>query len=498
MSIRLLICLVGVTLLVGCHAPELPETPSFSGDDARGSAAIEWVRIKGGTFIMGCIEGDADCEKSTRPRHLVQLATFELMKTEVTVAAYRACVEAGACSEPKHDSPGCVWDKSGHEMHPINCVSRAQALRFAAFAGGRLPTEAEWEYAARSGGKAQHYPWGNQPPTCLHAVFNDRSHAVHCRRGRTQPVGSRSLGNSVQGVSDLAGNVSEMVADCYQENYRDAHADGSATSPRHRGSGCCYFLWAQVPCKDEDKEPQCDQIVFRGGDWLNNDALALRSTHRDHGSLEQLSISMGFRLARSVVSKPDHLDSEVGEKAGAKAAHDRLSATRIELIGPPRGAQADVRCGETFRAKLEFGAPGEPASLVVPSGDCHIEVSQPMFEPRAVDVTIATGGFERLYLPLRPKVLADAPRPKLEWVRIPAGHRVASFELTRTEITVEQYRACVRAHVCTARKLSLSYLLEPWEHLQNNFVEIRNWYVFKLVSCLDSKMVKFKDSCDEI
>jgi len=147
----------------------------------------------------------------------VGLGAFDISKTEVTVAQYRACVEVGACTEPKTEG-SCNWGQSGRDDHPINCVDWNQATTFATWAGGRLPSEAEWTHAAKSGRKAWKYPWGNQKATCSWAIMDDGDDG--CGEGHTWPVCSKPAGNSTQGVCDLAGNVSEWTAEAVGPNQR--------------------------------------------------------------------------------------------------------------------------------------------------------------------------------------------------------------------------------------------------------------------------------------
>jgi len=237
---------------------------------ASGKAGIEWVRIPGGTFQMGSNNGRSN-EKPVR-----YVPSFELMKTEVTVGQYRECVEAGSCSEPTaYSSSGweksCNWGQSGREDHPINCVDWEQAQDFAAWAGGRLPTEAEWEYAARSGGKAWTYPWGDEKATCSRAVMDDGGNG--CGQNRTWPVCSKPAGNSTHGVCDLAGNVWEWVQDGYHDSYSGAPGDGRA--------------W----------EDGASYRVIRGGGW-GNIASYLRAPHRSGSGPPYRYIRLGFRLAR--------------------------------------------------------------------------------------------------------------------------------------------------------------------------------------------------------
>ena len=188
---------------------------------------------------MGSTTGDPD----ELPLHQVTLPSFQIAKTEVTVGQYAACVSAGVCSLPGTGS-GSNWNVSGHEDHPVNFVDWNQALAFCAWAGGRLPTEAEWEYVARANGQSVEYPWGNNAPTCPYAVMNDGT--VGCGTGGTWPVCSKLAGSAPNGLCDLSGNVYEWVQDWYHSDYIGAPVDGTpwetpAGSRRvHRGGSCVY------------------------------------------------------------------------------------------------------------------------------------------------------------------------------------------------------------------------------------------------------------------
>ncbi|OQC35519.1 MAG: Serine/threonine-protein kinase pkn1 [Deltaproteobacteria bacterium ADurb.Bin058] len=238
---------------------------------------IEWVRIEGGSFYMGSDDGDSsDHEK---PIHEVTVPTFKMTKTEVTVDQYVACYVAGICTAPVMP-PGtgsqCNWNKSDRGSHPINCVDWNQAQAFANWLAARLPSEAEWEYAARSGGRDWKYPWGDEEATCERAVMDDGS-GHGCGHGSiTWPVCSKPGGNTTQGLCDMAGNVWEWVQDRYQSSYDGAPTDGSA--------------W---------ELPTGSYRVVRGGFW-GNDAGGVRAANRISAGPGYRGVELGFRVVRSV------------------------------------------------------------------------------------------------------------------------------------------------------------------------------------------------------
>lgn len=160
------------------------------------------------------------------PRHKEIIRDFEMLRTEVTVSQYEACVKAGACWETIDAGPGCNYVSDNHERQPINCIDWYQAHTFCIWAGARLPTEAEWEYAARSRGRDIEFPWGNEPPDCARAALDEKStddgkKSINCGqwKGGTSPVCSRPTGNSEQGICDLIGNVHEWTADWFYPSY---------------------------------------------------------------------------------------------------------------------------------------------------------------------------------------------------------------------------------------------------------------------------------------
>jgi formylglycine-generating enzyme required for sulfatase activity len=118
--------------------------------DADGSdkkTGIRYLPIPPGKFMMGYKRRESD----VRPIHSVSVKGFFMSESEVTNEQYRLCVDAGVCTQPHTVKPKCSWGKESYDQYPVNCVTWSQARTFAQWAGGELPTEAQWEYAAREG-----------------------------------------------------------------------------------------------------------------------------------------------------------------------------------------------------------------------------------------------------------------------------------------------------------------------------------------------------------
>lgn len=225
--------------------------------------------IEGGTFMMGSRESDIQSGRAMShegPLHPVRVASFWLDTTEVTAGAFEDwCDGAGlgskACSELSVGGSFCTF-RQGLRDHPMNCVDWYAANEFCAATGKRLPTEEEWEYAARGGDAGWTYPWGDSPPT-------DASRLCWSGGGLqagTCSVGERTMGVSRAGVQDLAGNVWEWTASGYGGRY-DADRSGFVRSTR-------------------------------GGCWYDDKPLFVRATHRLGDAPTLAFSSLGFRCAR--------------------------------------------------------------------------------------------------------------------------------------------------------------------------------------------------------
>lgn len=178
--------------------------------------------------------GDTDfiVVTGTRPSSLDMVAVddFFIDRTEATVERFAECVKGGACTRPVQGKL-YNWGRKGRERHPVNGITRAQAVAFCAWQGKRLPTVAEWRRAWGPG----RFPWGDQPfeaEPCKFAVVTEslQSNVRGCGEDGTQPVCSRPAGNSKQGVCDLIGNVFELTSDTRRGSFGEVERSTIGTS----------------------------------------------------------------------------------------------------------------------------------------------------------------------------------------------------------------------------------------------------------------------------
>ena len=246
----------------GDHAPPTP-TPSAKPPTFQRQPAVlkdGMLRIPGGRFTMGTSEKNAPANE--RPARSVAVPAFWIDRTEVTVGAYRACVERGACARPPRTSPMCTFD-IGDPQLPVSCVPWSSANAYCLAVGKRLPREVEWENAAR-GTTPIRYPSGGGHGCGVAAPLAGATTNRSCSGKRPSRVGAHLGGASPYGVLDMSGNVEEWVADWYADSVAE-------TSPR---SGANH--------------------VLQGGGWLSMPSLS-RTTNRNWGSVREAGPNVGFR-----------------------------------------------------------------------------------------------------------------------------------------------------------------------------------------------------------
>jgi formylglycine-generating enzyme required for sulfatase activity len=272
----------GVVALVG--AVLLVPPGRLAEADGPAPVASDRVRVPAGPFTRGA---DSGGEADERPARLVVLREYLIDRLEVANGDYHRCVAAGVCREPRHFGPDYERPRQ-----PVVGVSWFDAGTYCRWAGGRLPTEAEWEKAAR-GTDGRRYPWGNEPePDEAHATFGSMHH------GPTD-VGTTPAGAGPYGTLDQAGNVWEWVQDVYGPTY---YQDGPSTDPS--GPSCEEAVRAYDRLRARGLDgftgtnpiPTTCERVLRGGAW-NYGGPGLRSSNRVHHAPTFHIRFSGFRCA---------------------------------------------------------------------------------------------------------------------------------------------------------------------------------------------------------
>jgi len=283
-STEILVALIGavVTIVVACvtiiGGPLIQKwlsSPSSPASSAIGTATKEslipvdppvvsdstdagMVLIPAGQFAMGSTDGDAD----EKPVHKISLNDFYIDRYEVSNTRYKECVTAGACGKPQSTDN---YDNSQYANHPVVYVDWNMSKSYCEWRGAKLPTEAQWEKAAR-GTDGRTYPWGEEI-TCNNANY------LGCV-GDTKAIGSYASGKSPYGIYEMAGNVWEWTADWYSETYY------------------------QISPVENPRGPDAGQYrVLRGGS-LKQDKYLLRTSARLGNKPSDVDLGVGFRCVR--------------------------------------------------------------------------------------------------------------------------------------------------------------------------------------------------------
>ncbi len=255
--------------------PRTPE-PGIGSTQISPKDGMVMMYVPAGEFLMGSVYSDEPQVSETErgrflvynesPQHTVYLDAYWIDQTEVTQGMYAQCVAAGQCKPPS-----CA---SGGDDYPVICVSWIDSKDYCAWAGRQLPTEAQWEKAAR-GTDGRNYPWGNTPATCEYAVINDGTGSGFCDQGNSVwVVGSKPKGASPYGALDMAGNAWERVADWYAADY---YLDSPLNNPLGPDTG--QFR------------------VVRGGGEYDYYWYDVRTTARVPSRLSWRDLNLGFRCA---------------------------------------------------------------------------------------------------------------------------------------------------------------------------------------------------------
>ncbi|MFN3603501.1 MAG: formylglycine-generating enzyme family protein [Leptonema sp. (in: bacteria)] len=239
------------------------------------------VCILKGEFLMGYnnYTKEEDTNKKvldTYPEHKVFLDSFWIDQYEVTFSEYQKCVEEKGCSPAKPNYIGF-----SNPNQPMVGVNWYQARDFCKWKQKRLPTEAEWEKAAR-GERGEIYPWGNEPATCQKAIIKEKD-KTGCGKETTWDVGSK--GAFRYGLYDLAGNSWEWVLDWYSESYEKCGLD-------------CFKKNPKGPCEGLEPCPGFTKKVVRGGSWFWEGEYATGYNRRSHYPNNKPFHHFGFRCAR--------------------------------------------------------------------------------------------------------------------------------------------------------------------------------------------------------
>lgn len=248
------------------------------------------VSVPAGSFKMGCDETiEKKCPEDTVPLHEVALSGYVIDKFEVPVELFQKCIDENVCTNENTEEPHyrtysendeCNIGNPDRLNHPANCVTWHGAKAYCEWLGKRLPTEAEWENAAKSG-KNRIYPWGDTPKAnCKNNVMYDKEKGDGCGNNVTFPIGSKPNGVSDWGIYDFAGNAAEYTGDWYEKHFYSSEEASQKDT--------------QGPAEPEKNKSK----VVRGGSFIYGEDRA-RASFRSSAELDDPAINLGFRCVSS-------------------------------------------------------------------------------------------------------------------------------------------------------------------------------------------------------
>ncbi len=258
--------------------------------------------VPSGGFWMGCNSSvDSNCQTDEKPQKYIKLSkSYYMDVNHVTQKQWKECIAAGKCKAPTQSGYRCnskyadwTWGKSAYDQHPVNCITYDNAKDYCKWRGKRLPTEAEWEKAARGGceknggstsacqKKMRRYPWGNDAATCKRAWMDETNGKDGCGTWRSGKVGIRSSYQSPYGLNDMAGNMWDFVSDFYRSDW---YKKMPSTDPVQTSGGS--------PLDPKNYKRR----VMRGGSFRST-ANDLRSGRRRNDTQTYKGIHVGFRCA---------------------------------------------------------------------------------------------------------------------------------------------------------------------------------------------------------
>lgn len=271
---------------------ESADTDSEESDESTDLYA-DMVLVPQGTAWLGCNENiEDDCPAAELPYQEISTKAYYIDKFEVTVADFKKCIDAGSCGEEEFaydtvkGNPYCNLG-AGKDDHPMNCVSYFGAQAYCLYAGKRLPSEGEWEKAARGGCEIHGdesceensyiYTWGNEgEPSCSNVNMANSASDWGCGSDSTKVGGSYEAGKSPYGSYDMLGNLYEWVDDKWSDNHSEAKPDGSSIGTAS-GEG-----------------------VVKGGGFMQTDPLQFRISFRARQYTEEILYSRGFRCVADI------------------------------------------------------------------------------------------------------------------------------------------------------------------------------------------------------